>query len=405
MSTDPFYNDSVPDRIPPELVHDFNVYDYGDRNPFELISEMHDIGYPELFWTRNNGGHWIAFGASAIGEITLDTARFSSVQPIVPESEKMSEPYIIPGLSDPPLHTGYRGVVAPLFAMKHVAKLETELGEYADEVALRIKARGHCEFMADFANEMPVVVFLRFLDLPIDDRFRLLQLATAVVRPHAGSDRNEAMENLINYARPVIEERFSNPGTDVISQIVQRKIDDRPLTLDEMLRLTSSVLLGGLETVTSVLGYVTHYLAEHPEARHYIRNNPAIIPNAVEEFLRRFPPATVGRIVTQDFSYRNVEMRKDDHVVWNTGMFNFDRSQVEDPMKVDFHRKRVQHATFGGGVHFCLGAFLARLELRVFLQHWLQKIPNFHVPEGTKLKHRAGLTSTLVELPIVIDPD
>jgi cytochrome P450 len=171
-----------------------------------------------------------------------------------------------------------------------------------------------------------------------------------------------------------------------------------------MLRLTTSILLGGLETVTSSLGYITHHLADHPEARRYLIDNPDAIPAAVEEYLRRFPPAVTGRQATDDFEFRQVRVRKRDHVVWSTAMYNLDEKRFSNPMIVDFERKREQHSTFGIGVHFCLGAFLARMELRIFLERWLKHIPNFYVPADATFEHRTGLTMSYKRLPLVINP-
>ncbi|WP_319798853.1 cytochrome P450 [Nitrobacter sp.] len=404
MSSDPYYNDVVPDTVAPARVRDFNVYDYGGRNPFNVISELHEDGIPEMIWTRHNGGHWVAFGAEAITEIASKPELFSAVRPIVPDDQNLAEPIFLPLTSDPPAHTAYRGVVAPLFTPKHIASLEAGIRAYTNEVAQRIKAKGSCDFMEDFANEMPIVVFLRFIDLPLSDRSRLLELASAVVKPEEGH-RDDPVGNLIDYLRPIIENRFANPGSDVISQIVRSEIDGRPLRPDEMLKLTMSILLGGLETVASSLGYIAHYLADHPEQRIYLRRNKDVLSGAVEELLRRFPPAVTGRQVTHNFDFRGIKVRSGDHVVWSTAMYNLDSSVFEQPMKVDFLRKRTQHSTFGVGVHFCLGAFLARLELKVFLDRWLEVNPNFHVPENAVIHHRTGLTMSYINLPLVIDPD
>jgi camphor 5-monooxygenase len=404
MSADPFYNPVIPASVPDARLHDFNIYDYGGADPFEKIHEMHRASVPELFWTRNNGGHWIALGAKAIAEISADNTRFSSIRPIVPDSQNLAEPIFIPLTSDPPLHAGYRSVVAPLFMPKHIASLEEGLNSYADEVALRIKARGECEFMADVANEVPIVVFLKFLGLPIGDRWELLDLAATVVRPETGTHRDDPIKKLMDYLRPFLESRFANPGDDIISQIVRQKIDGAPLTPDIMIRLTMSILLGGLETTTSSLGFITRHLALHPDARRHLREHPETMRGAVEEFLRRFAPATTGRQVTADMEFRDVRMRKGEHIVWSTAMYNLDARQFAEPMKVDFSRKG-NHSSFGIGIHFCLGAFLARMELGIFLRQWLAHIPNFHILPGSILRYRTGLTMSLVNLPLAIDAD
>jgi cytochrome P450 len=147
---------------------------------------------------------------------------------------------------------------------------------------------------------------------------------------------------------------------------------------------------------------MTRYLAESAEAREELIQKPELIPGAVEELLRRFPPTLSGRFVTEDLTFRGAAMKKGDHVLWTLGMFNLDDRQFPDPMKVDFNRKRAQHMTFGGGIHFCVGAFLARTELRIFLKHWLKIIPSFRLSEPADT-YRTGLTMSLTKLLLEID--
>jgi camphor 5-monooxygenase len=402
---DAFYNPVTPAHVPAQLVRDFNIYDFDGEDPFEVISRMHRTQVPEMFWTRNNGGHWVAFGADAIAAVSKDTRRFSSARPIVPDGQNFESPVFIPLVLDPPDHGIYREVLAPLFHIRHIEALEHSIREFTDTLAIAIRERGACDFMADFAQEMPIVVFLRLLDLPLSEKGRLLRLAANVVKPDDGGHRDDPIGQIIDYLTPIIHERFNNPGRDVISRIVTQPIKGRPMLPDEMIKLTTNVLLAGLETVSSSLGFIAHYLAENPGARQQLIEHPEVIPSAVDEFLRRFPPATTGRILTGDATFRGIELRKNEHVVWTMAMFNLDQSKFEDPMRVDFQRKRSQHSSFGIGVHFCLGAFLARMELSAFLERWLKYIPEFHVAPGAKLTYRTGLAMSLTELPIVVERD
>lgn len=327
---------------------------------------------------------------------------FTATRVIVPDEQNFDEPIFIPNASDPPIHAGYRNAVAPLFSPKRIQMLEEKIRAYTDTVADRIVAAGRCDFMEDFANEMPVVVFLEMMDLPLEDRTRLLRLANAVIKPEGDGHRSDPVAELSAYLEPVIADRFANPGHDVISQLIHQKVGERQLTQVEMLRLCLSVLLGGLETTASALGSAARFLAENPDERAFLREHPEVIPAATEEFLRRFPPAVTGRQAVADREICGAQVRAGDHIVWSMAMFNLDRAAFENPMKVDFHRKRTQHATFGVGIHFCLGHFLARTELRIFLEHFLKKIPDFRVAPEADLDFRTGLTMSLKALPLLV---
>ena len=399
---DPYYNSEVPSHVPKALLHDFNIYDYRGRDPFQSIFEMHHAGLPEIFWTRHNGGHWIILGAEAINEAGPDTERFSSARPMVPDSQNFDDPAFYPLLVDPPHHGRYRKAVAPLLLPARIMQLQGGIRELTAALAQEIRTKGSCEFMREFASVMPAIVFLRYLELPLGDRERLLEMSERTVKPEEGGHRQDPIADLRDYLGPVIRERSVEPGTDIISQLVTRDVEGGPLTFDEMMKLAISILLGGLETTASTLGFITRYLAETPEARRELIAHPELISAAVEELLRRFPPLTAGRLVTGDLEFRGVPMKARDHLNWAHAMFNLDSRKFADPMRVNFNRGQNNHMTFGVGVHFCIGHFLARQELKIFLEEWLKAIPDFRVAPGEEINYRTGMTMSLVNLPLEI---
>ncbi len=401
---DPYYTPVLPAHVPPSLVHDLNLFDllHGELDPFQSIRRLHEIGLPDIFWSRNNGGHWVALRAEVIAEVARDAAHFSSKRMLVPDEQNFDTDFFVPLMADPPKHTGYRAIVAPLFSPKRINALEEGIRSFAGSLIDEIKARGACEFTSEFALQMPIVVFLQLLDLPAEDRLTLLEIADRIVRPPREDEtRDGAMQQMFDYLRPILTNRAANPGDDVMSKIATGTIDGRPLNPDEMLGLAATVLTGGLDTVTATLGFFARYLADHPDARQYLRSHPERIGAAVEELIRRFPVTTHGRRVTEDFRFAGVDLKKNDHIVWADGMFNLDDRQFPDPLKVDFNRKRGQHISFGNGIHFCIGAFLARAELRIFIQSWLERIPDFSVRPGAAITYRRGITVAYNALPLV----
>jgi cytochrome P450 len=402
---DSFYNPVVPDHVPPELVHDFNIYDVGGGDPFLAYRALQDAGLPDIFWTRNNEGHWIILRNEPIAEIMRNDVVFSNTRPIVPDSANLTEVRFIPLHADPPQHGRYRAQIAPMLTPKVVKQLEIKLSELTERLIDDVLEKGEFDFMAEFACKMPIIVLLEFLGFPLEDREHLLDIANRVVEPDPGEHRDGPVNELFAYLSDKIAERTANPGEDLISQIILREPQGGGTFSDkEMLWLITSVVLGGLETVASSLGFSARWLATHPAERQRLIDQPELIPNAVEEILRRFPVSTPGREVMQDTTLRGVDMKAGEHVIWSLGMYNFDEQLFKNAMTVDLDRPRTQHATFGVGVHFCVGAFLARTELKMFMNRWLKRIPEFHIPAGTNYNYRVGLTISLKDLPMKLGP-
>jgi len=399
---DPFYNPVIPDHVPAALVHDFNMYDPAEPGTdlFQSVRNLHERGLPPIFWTRNNGGHWVALKGEPITDLARDFKRFSSKRMLVPDEQNFDVPFFVPLMSDPPEHGGYRALCAPLFTPKRIEELRAGVTELTNKLIDEMRPQGRCEFMADFALQMPIIVFLRLVDLPVEDRERLLKIANGVVAPAEGELRDDAMQQMFAYLRPIIAERVANPGDDVFSKMVTGTHDGRPLSVDEMLGLAATILSGGLDTVAATLGYVARYLADNPQARRALREGSVSLSAAIEELLRRYPPTTHGRQVIADTEFHGVQLRKNDHITWMASMYNFDDAIFPDPMTVDFTRKRSAHMSFGSGIHFCVGSFLARMELDVFIRCWLDKIPDFRVAEGTEVEYRPGINIAYEALPL-----
>jgi camphor 5-monooxygenase len=401
---DPHYNPVVPGHVPAVLVRDYNVFDYESQDPYQAAHALLGSQAPEVFWTRNNGGHWVVTGAAATAELGADAALFSATRMMVPDHQNAEPPSFPPLDVDPPMHREYRNVLAPLFTPPRIALLEKSIREVTDKLISAVLERGECEFVEDFAAQMPVVVFLSLLDLPQEDRHRLRAIAHRILNPVDDDHRNTPLQELSAYIRPIVEDRAAHPRNDIISLITAKEVAGRPQTVDEMEKLSRTLLLGGLDTVASMLTYFARYLADSPAVRQRLRAEPKSIKPAVEEILRRYPVSNIGRITMRDTTFRGVAMKKGDHVMWPVGMFNLDERRFPRALDVDIDRKPTTHATFGVGEHFCVGSMLARTELAIFAQRWLERIPEFHVKPGVKLRYRGGFNVNLKELPLVIGP-
>jgi len=396
---------TVPENVPADRVLDFDIYgiDAPDAEYQVAVAKLQAPGIPEFFWTPRNGGHWVVTRGADIEAVLTDYAHFSSSTIVVPKQAN-GPPPLKPLQVDPPEHTKYRALLAGALSPKAVVPL----GEGARRLAIQLidgfVDRGECEFISAFAQHLPVAIFMSIVDLPESDRKVLTEIAHTVMRGESEEERHGAMMTLGGYGMQKVRERRANPGTDLISTLGLAKVDGELLddfTLTGMLTL---LLLAGLDTVASMLGFFANFLAAHEAHRRQLIEDPSLIPDAVEELLRRFPVATLGREVVTDFEFLGVTLRKGDMVVIPTALDGLDDRKYAAPLEVDFRRKRVPHATFGGGSHRCMGSMLARTELRVFLEEWLKRIPEFSVKPGARIEVRARTVATITSLPLVWAP-
>jgi cytochrome P450 len=160
------------------------------------------------------------------------------------------------------------------------------------------------------------------------------------------------------------------------------------------------VIFGGLDTVTSALTFTTHCLATHPDVRRDLRENPTLIPNAIEEFLRRFGIPNTARLVTHDFEHNGVQFKAGEQILLPKTLHGLDDRRFPDPLTVNIKRDVRRHAGFGDGPHRCPGSFLARLELRIFLEEWLARVPDFEVADPAEVRTSSGPVNGMLKLPL-----
>jgi cytochrome P450 len=204
----------------------------------------------------------------------------------------------------------------------------------------------------------------------------------------------ETGDEIYAYFNAVLDTREKEPRDDILTEILNAKVDGEQLTREEVLDICFVFLLAGLDTVTDSLTCAFLYLAEHPTHRQQIVDDPSIIPGAVEELLRwETPVITANRICTQDTEVVGCPVNSGDMVSVNLGAANVDTAEFPDAFDVRFDREQNRHLAFGGGVHRCLGSHLARRELRVVLREWHRRIPDYEVKPGIELKYAVGLRS------------
>ncbi|MBC2669526.1 cytochrome P450 [Novosphingobium piscinae] len=372
----------------------------------EAWKALQTVDMPELVWTPLTGGHWIATRGDVVKEVYSDPTRFSSEVIFLPK--EAGEKYaMVPTRMDPPEHTPYRKLLDSGLNLAQIRKVEEQVRQAAIDLIEPLVAKGQCDFAADYANVFPVKVFMAMADLPMSDVPKLSALAKDMTRP-AGNSPEEmaatleaANEGFFAYVDPIIRERRGKDGTDLISVMVNGRINDEPMPHDKALGLISLLLLGGLDTVVNFLSFSMIYLARHPEKIEEIRFDELKLRRGVEELFRRFPVVSEARMVAVDQVYRGVELKRGDMILLPTALHGLDESANADPWDLDWERKAPQHSTFGGGPHRCAGLHLARLEATVTLQEWIKRIPTFRLAEGANPVYHSGIVAAVENVPLV----
>jgi cytochrome P450 len=354
---------------------------YGDH-PSVVVSRYADVNWalrhPEFFSS--------AGGTVGVGE-----------QPLIPVEV------------DPPRHTAYRRFLNPRFVPREIEKLEPEMRALVRRLVDSLADREGCDFHEEFSTPLPSGIFLALMGLPAEDLPRFLQWRDDTIRPDVAPGDFEAAEQVrrrtalaINeYFREAIARRRDNPDGTLLSDVVQASVDGEPLTEVELLGISHLLLLGGLDTVTATLDCMVAFLAEHPAERALLTASPEAVPAAVEELLRWTTPVQVlPRIVAQEVELGGVKLRAGDRVTLVIGAANCDAEMFEPGW--DLSRSPNRHVAFGAGNHLCLGAHLARLELRVALEEFHRRIPDYHIREGVELVFSPGIRQAST-LPLVFD--
>ena len=329
---------------------------------------------------------------------------FSSASEAVDLGQKRP---LIPLQVDPPEHLKYRRLLDPIFAPRQINPLEPDIARLVNELIDGFADRGRCDFAAEFAVILPSSVFLRLLGLPLSDLDTFLTMKDGILRPQGESldemvqSQRRAAARIDDYFASALDERKRHRADDILSRFLDTEVDGERLSDDEILGICFLFLLAGLDTVTDTLECDFAFLAEHPEQRQRILDDPSVIPAAVEELLRWETPVTgVARVATRDIELGGCPVNKGERVGVCLGAANTDERHLPDAHDVDLTRSPNRHLAFGGGVHRCLGSHLARLELRTVLREWHRRIPHYRIEPGTDLSYMPGLRQ-IDRLPLV----
>jgi cytochrome P450 len=342
----------------------------------------------------------------------VDWQTYSSAKGSVLEIIK-AEAQMPPGIfifEDPPDHDLHRGLLSRVFTPRRLAAIEPQVRAFAARSLDRLVGQGGFDFIADLGTEIPMRTIGMLLGVPEEDQQVLrdhidegLRLADGVMPdpPSATDDRMSA-----DYGE-YIDWRKEHPSDDLMTELLTAEFTDeqgtvRTLTRDEVLGYIALLAGAGNETTTRLIGWAAKLLAEHPDQRKALVDEPALIPNAIEECLRYEAPSPVqARSVTRDVEHHGTKLAAGSALVLLNGSANRDERQFDDPDRFDIHRKVQRHLSFGYGIHFCLGAHLARLEGRVALEEVLKRFPEWEIDTAHAVQARTSTVRGWEKLPVL----
>ncbi len=306
---------------------------------------------------------------------------------------------------DPPRHDELRALVNRAFTPRRIADLEARIRVITTELIDAFREQGRCDLWRDLAAPLPTIVIAELLGVPPEDREMFKEKSTSIassVGPASTGPGARAAFDLAAYLAKVFEEKRKRPGDDLMSALLVAEIEGQRLTPPELVGFALLLLIAGNETTTNLISNGAVLLDRFPFQRVRLQANLGQIHDAVEEFLRFDPPVQgVERILTEDVVVRGEKLRKGEKVFLLLAAANRDEQWL-DPDRFDIARNPNPHLSFGIGIHFCLGASLARLEARVAFAEILTRLPDFRVSGPTE-RLRSGIFRGLLSVPLAFD--
>ncbi len=397
---------TIPDHIPEELIYPLDGESHPElkKDPFGVYSKLHTAA-PPIFYNPaafQGAGGWSISDGAIIKEVLQNSELFSSKNNTGFSFLLGQELDLIPLEIDPPEHRKYRSHFNVPLSPKSVAPREEAIRAVAIELMEKFQASGRCEFVDEFAIHFPVRIFMDLFGMAHEDfekildyEYKLLHVSNTI------ETRSQAARDIYAYLVDMLDEKRANPNDDLASAILDFTVDDRKLTDKEILGMYFLLFVGGLDTVASSLGFAWRYLAKNPEAQSKLRQNLDLLPGAVEEFFRLHSVVEVRRSVTQDTEFHGVQMKQGDFVNCITAVASLNEKEFDNPMEANFERSPNRHCAFVFGPHRCMGSNLARLEIRVALEEWFKRIPEFTIEEGAEIDVNLGAVVSLARLPLV----
>jgi cytochrome P450 len=358
--------------------------------------------------TGRFGGGWLPTRYEDVAAIAHDTKRFSSRSIIMSNFRPPRELAPIGGSppisSDPPFHHDARKLLLPAFTKTAVSKQEPATRAFCHSLIDTFGEVDVVDAARDYAQHIPMRVIADMLGFPPEDgpQFREFVENTLEGINLPPDERIARMSKLFDYLLVQVHDHLDKPRKDLTTYLINAELHGRKLEPSHVVGTLVLLLIAGIDTSWSAIGASLWHLAKTPHDRERLVTDPALLPRATEEFLRVYAPVTMARLVKDDMHWHGVDMRADDWILLSFPAANRDPAQFDRAGEVVIDREVNRHAAFGLGIHRCVGSHLARMELRVALEAWLQRIPEFSLADPSTVSWSAGQIRGPRTLPLRI---
>jgi len=385
-------------------------YDYFDA---AFVADPHDVWADlrercPLAHTDRHGGSWMPTTYDLIAEIAYDTDHFSSRDVgVVGAGENRPLLVAPPITSDPPFHTAARRLLLPAFAPKAIDALEPLTRGVARELLDAIGDAETADAAVDYAQHIPVRVIAHMLGVSAAMEATFTEWIIRVL-PSGPTDPDvgiQASREMLQFFRQQVERRRDGGGErddDLISFLLDARIDGEALTDKHIIGTCMLILVAGIDTTWSSIGSALWHLATHPDDRQRLVDEPSLIPTAVEELLRAYSPVTMARVVEEEIEIGDRRLWPGERVLLPFPAGNRDPAKFDDAAAVTIDRQHNRHFAFGIGIHRCLGSNLARLELRMAIEEWLSRFPDFRLGDGATVQWTGGQVRGPRSIPVTL---
>ena len=381
-----------------DLLTDYDIFDPEFvKNPYPGYSEIRESQCP-IAHTDRYQGSWLPTRYEDVVAIAHEFETFTSRQILVmPPAEGRNEGAYAgvaapPITSDPPDHHWHRRLILPIFSPQSVAKYEQGTRDLCNALIDEFIDKGTADAAADYAQHIPVRVIATMLGVPLEMEPEFTEWVRGVLENMTDKEaRMKAFFNIVEFFMGQVEDRKKNPReNDLITELMNAEVEGKKVPIEYVLGVCQLMLVAGIDTTWSAIGSCMWHMAQHPEHRKQLRENPDLWPTAIEELLRVYAPVTMARIVDHDTEFQGCPMKAGDRVLMAFPAANRDPRQFENPDEVILDRENNRHVAFGSGIHRCAGSNLARLEVRIALQTWLERIPEFELVDPTSVTWVGG---------------
>ena len=347
---------------------------------------------------------WQVFRHEDVLAVLTDNTRFSS------QAYELTGGFLKNSLiaKDPPDHRKLRNLVNQAFTPRAVARLSDRITQITQELLDAVRLQGKMDVVSDIAFPLPAKVIAELLGVPPED-WNIFQRWARVDSSDPASSRQESgrsmQEEMYNYFTALLEERRRTPREDLISSLSVAEVDGERLSEPELLSFCTLLLAAGQETTKNLIANAIVCLTDHPESMERLVREPTLIPTAIEEVLRYLPPVWfLFRQTKADVELAGQHLPANQVVLAWTASANRDPARFSDPDRFDIEREPNRHLAFGHGIHFCVGAPLARLEARIAMPMMLQQLKDIRRVEGVPIMVHAGIVFVIRSLPITFQP-